>query len=262
MATGSLHINRDIILATKRHHMGERRRSIPMDAALSLAQMQRKPRHILNMMQDDDRVALIGQITRTEMYDPVSAALTYAREGADAVLFFTDHSIYAGDLDDMLIVARGVKDTAVIYGNYIVDEYSVISARAADASALILHGSLLDPATLRRVVGATQRAKMSAILQVESHDTLELAASLSPHAVAFGDELSHNVERSLQNLIMVRNEIPTHTRVFLMHTLETLDEVEAALQARVHAIIVGDVLLKNEKKIARVRELIGHPMAR
>lgn len=260
MTTGSLRVNRDIILATKRHHIEQRRRATPLEAALALAQMRQRPRPILNTMQDDGRVTLIGQITRTEIYDPVSTALSYVQEGVDAVTFFTDHSIYAGDLDDMLLVARGLKDTPVIYQNYVVDEYSVISARAADASALVLYSSLLDTNGLRRVVGATQRWKMAAILQIEDESGLEAVRLLSPHAVAYGDDLSGSFERSLSQLIAIREALPAHTRVMFMHSLQTLDEVEAALTARVHAVIVGEALLKSERKIARVRELVQHPM--
>lgn len=261
MATGSLHLNRDIILATKRQYINERRKKTPMEAVLSLAQMQRRPRSVLDTMQDDDRVTLIGQILRTETYDPVSTALTYVREGADAIAFFTDHSIYSGDLDDMLMVARGVKDTPIIYQNYTLDEYSVLSARAADASALVLYASLLDAATLRRVVSATQRWKMTAVVQMDDTSQLPLVETLSPHAIAYGDDLSGKLELSLKELAALRNHLPTHIRVLLMHCLQTLEEVEAVLALNIHGIIVGDALLKNEKKAARLRQMIGHPMA-
>ncbi|MCU0513021.1 MAG: hypothetical protein MUE40_10665 [Anaerolineae bacterium] len=261
MTTGSLHVNRDIILATKRHYLNERKHSTPLEAVLALAQMRQRPRNILNTMQDDGRITLIGQLTRTEIYDPVSTALTYVQEGVDALAFFTDHSIYPGDLDDMLLVARGLKDTPVIYQNYVIDEYSVISARAADASAVILYSSLLEAAMLRRVVGATQRWKMTALLQVEDESALATIRALSPHVVAYGDDLSGTFERSFNELRRLRPEIPPHTRVMFMHSLQTLDEVEAALSLRVHAIIVGDALLRQEKKAARLRQLIQHPLS-
>lgn len=261
MATGSLYLNRDIILATKRQYINERRKKTPLEAVLSLAQMQRRPRSVLDTMQDNDRVTLIGQITRTETYDPVSTALSYVREGVDAIAFFTDHSIYSGDLDDMLMVARGVKDIPIIYQNYTLDEYSVLSARAADASALILYASLLDGATLRRVVSATQRWKMTALIQMDDLNMLPAVEILSPHAIAYGDDLSGKLERSLKDLGAIRHKLPLHTRVLLMHCLQSLEEVEAALALNVHGIIVGDALLKNEKKAAHLREIIGHPMA-
>lgn len=261
MVTGHLHVNRDIILASRRQFMQERKKRIPVEAVLAMAQMQSRPRPILNTMHDYDSVALIAQITRTPVYDPVTAALTCVQEGAQAIAFFTDHALYHGDYEDMLMVARGVRNTPVICENYMPDEYSVLTARASDASALVLHASVLEAKVLRQTVVATQKNKMAAIVQVSDMGQLPLVQSLSPHAVAFGDAQSGTLEDSLTQLSACRDSFPAHIQVMLMHCLETVDEVEAALQVRVHAVIVSEALMRQEKKITKIRRLINHPMA-
>lgn len=247
MSTGSLNVNRDIILATKRQYIRDRKRKTPIEAVLALAAMQRRPRSILDTITDGDEVALIGQITRSETYDPVSSALQLVQGGVDAISFFTDHSIYHNDLDDMLMVARGIKDVPIIAQNYVEDEYSVIAARAADASALVLYSSLLPIDELRRVVSMTQRWKMTVILQFNEPDNVEIIDQLSPHVVAVGDNLSSSVENSLNILKMIQNQLPYYTKVMLMNCLRELDEVEAALEAGVEALIVAANLLKPDK---------------
>lgn len=257
-ATGSLHINRDIILAAKRQHLKVRREQTPVDALLALAQMQHRPRYFLTSAREPDQVTIIGQVTRTEMYDPVSTSLRYVREGADAIAFFTDHSIYENDLDDMLMVARGLKKTPIIYQNYVLDEYGVMGARASDASALVIYASLLEPAMLRRVISMTQRWKMTSMVQVTTPEELELACSLSPHMICYGDNLSSNVARSVQELTALREMIPHHIQFMLMHCLNTLDDVRAALSVGVNALLVGDALLNQERRAEHLRRLTGH----
>lgn len=257
MSTGSLHLNRDIIIANKRQYVKERQSTTPMEAVLALAQMQRRPRYLFDTASAEGRTLVIGQLTRTELYDPVSTALRFVLEGADAVSFFTDHVIYPHDLDDQLMVARGIKDTPVIYQNYVMNEYGVMAARAADASALVLYASLLEERILRRVVSMTQRWKMSTIIQVRNNDELEMANTLSPHAIAFGDNLSRSVEASIMDLARMRRNIPWHTRIMLANCLRSLSEVEAALEARVDAIFVGEEILKSVQQAARLRELIS-----
>jgi len=257
MSTGTLSVNRDIVLASKHQTMRDRQKQTPMPAVLALAQMQRRPLNILNYASDGDEVTLIAQITRTEIYDPVTSALQCVVEGADAIAFFTDHAVYAHDLDDMLMVARGVQQTPVIYQNYILDEYGVMSARAADASALIIQASLLEPAMLRRVVSMTQRWKMSALVQVNTAKEFDAALELSPHALCFGDHLSGDIESSIHDLLTVRDLIPPYIRVLLMHTLYTLNDVTLALDAGVDALIVSQDLFKTEKSARRLRGLIS-----
>ncbi len=261
MVTGHLHVNRDIILASRRQFLQERKKRIPIEAVLAMAQMQSRPRPILNMMQEEGVVTLIAQITRTPVYDPVTAALTCVQEGAQAIAFFTDHALYHGDYEDMLMVARGVRNTPVICENYMPDEYSVLTARAADASALVLHSSVLEEKALRQTVVATQKNKMTAIVQISHMGQLGLVQSLSPHAIAFGDDGTGTLEESLKHLAACRDTFPAYTRVMLMHCLETVEEVEAALEARVHAVIVSETLMRQDKRISKIRRLVNHPMA-
>lgn len=261
MATSSLHINRDIILASRRQYIEQRQRATPMEAVLALAQMQSRPRSILNYASDGQRVRLVAQVSRTEIYDPVSAALRCVAEGADAIAFFTDHSLYTDDLDDLLMIARALKNVPVIYQNYVMTEYSVMATRGADASALVLYASLLEPQTLRNVVSMTMRWKMSALVQVNSEEEFQIAKSLSPHAICFGDHLSNNVSRSVELLQSVPKHELYNARRVIMNTLDTLDDVELVLTTPVDAIIVSEDLFKNEKSAHAIRRMVENAQA-
>jgi indole-3-glycerol phosphate synthase len=256
MVTGSLQVNRDIILATRKQFLRERQKHTPEAAVTSLAHMQHRPRPVLNYASDGVDITIIAQISRREIYDPVSSALHCIVHGAQAISFFTDHAIYKEDFDDLVMVARAVKDVPVIYQNYTLDEYGVMSARAADASGLVAYASLLQEGALKKVVGLTQRWKMSVLVQINDAHELEHALELSPHALCFGENLSSNVRTSVENLAVVRDSLPHHVRVLLMNTLRSLDDVELALRARVDALIVDEELLKNEKAARALHAMV------
>lgn len=258
MKTSELRLNRETILAIKRQHLRARQSKTPIEALIALAMMQRRPRYILNTTMDAaERVLLIGQISRSETFDPVSTALRYARMGVDAVSFFTDNAMYENDLDDLLMVAMGVKNLPVIYQNYIVDEYNVIEARASDASALVLHASALEREMLRRVVSTTQRWKMSAIVQVASREELEYAATIHPHAVAVDYSISQDIQRALERLQQLRPYVPYNTRLLLMNTLQSLEHVEAAIALGVDAVIIGEELLNDSAHHSHLHALLA-----
>jgi indole-3-glycerol phosphate synthase len=219
--------------------------------------MQMRPRPFLNRVPLGDRVTLIGQLTRTATYDPVSTALRYVREGADAVSLFTDHTIYASDLDDMLLITRGIKDVPLLYQNYVLDEYHVAEVRAEDASADVLYASVLDSAMLRRTVTATQLNRMTAILQIEDESHLEQARELSPHAIGIGRTETEDCREAMALLERLRPGIPYNMRVMLMCCLRTLDAVAAAVDLGVDAVIVGENLL-NQQNGENLRRLLSH----
>lgn len=256
MATGSLQVNRDIIIATKKQHLKQQMKYTPTGAVLALAQMQKRPRSLLNYSSDPGDITLIAQISRHEVYDPVTAALHCLVNGADAISFFTDHSIYHNDLDDLLMLARAIPKIPVLFQNYTLTEYEVMAARASDASAVMLYSTLVDEAQLRKNVSTAQRWKMSTVIQVGNEDDLQNALALSPHAISFGDNLSSNVSMTVNDLLAVQDMLPPYIKICLTHTLRSIDDIVTALKANVDAIMVDEDLLKHERSAAEVRALV------
>ncbi len=247
----------DTILAVKRQLLAERRAKTPIQAVIALADMQRRPQPILNTVTNGTQIALIGQITRSDTYDPVAATLNYIREGVDAVSLFTDQSVYGRGLDDLLLVSRGV-NIPVITQDYILDEYHVVESRAAGASALILSSTVLDEAGLRNTVTTTQRWRMTAIVQVSNEHELEYAQTLSPHVLGIGtigDEV--DCSRTVQLFQRLRPHIPYNMRVMVLGCMNKLDDIQTVVDLGVDAIMVSDALLSDPYQSVQLRELLS-----
>jgi indole-3-glycerol phosphate synthase len=253
MAVRQFDIDTDAIVAAKRERLRERQIKTPSAAVIALAEMQQRPRPVLNIVTGGQAITLIGQINYGEIYDPVGTALRYARVGVDAVAFFTDQQVYQHGLEDMLLVSRAIK-YPIISQDFILDGYHVAEARAAGASALTLYASILDSVTLRRTVSLTQRWRMTAIVQVENREQLEYARDLSPHVVAVGQLHERDASRSLQLLADLRPQIPYNFHCMLLHSLSTMDQVSQALDLGVDAIMVDAQILDHPAERQRLLE--------
>lgn len=248
MTTGSLRINRDIVLTMKRQSLRERLAKNPMQSVLALAQMQARPRDVLNYVEDDSRITVIGQITRTQpLFDPVASGVEMLRDGADALSFFTDHAVHQHDLEDMWLVARGLGSTPIIYQNYVLSEYHVMGIRVADASGIIINSAIVDAQQLRTIVTSAQRWRMTIFIEIESVEQAAIATALSPHVICVGERCGKDVEDACRALQAVAEHLPHHTKRMLSLTLHTLDEVELAIQAGANAVIVSPGLLKQDQ---------------
>lgn len=256
MATGSLQVNRDIILATKKQYLKQQMKTLPLDAVVALAQMQTRALNFLNYSTDYRELRLIAQVSRHELYDPVTSALHCLHNGADTISFFTDHSIYHQDLDDLLMISRAVRHIPVIYQNYAIHEYEAVSARSAGASVMFTYSSLMDDMQMRKIVSMAQRWNMITVIQVDSETDLKTALSLSPHVVAIGDNLSNNIEATVADLYAVQDLLPWYVKVCLTPTIHTLDDLVLAVNAPVDAIIVAEHLLRNDRNAREVRRLV------
>lgn len=257
MHTDRLNDEISTILTAKTRSLAHRQTKTPQLAVIDLARLARRPIPVLNIVTEHEPALLIGQITHTETYDPVAAALRFVRDGVDALAMFTDQRIYSQGLDDMLLVSRGMK-CPLICQDYILNEYHVAEARAAGASALVLYASLLERPALRRVVSTTQRWRMTSIVQVSSMDELLYAATLSPHVIAVGTEPVFDRARDLPLLQALCPAIPFNTRVMPLGCLQTLDDVAAVARLKVDAVIVDEKLLKPAHHYDILRDLLDY----
>jgi indole-3-glycerol phosphate synthase len=251
MTTKKLTAQLSTIIAAKRHYVAQRKAKTPIEAVRALASMQKRPSPILSTVAgDDDPVVVIGQIKHNVMqnghiiYDPVGTALRFVHRDADAVALFTDQIIYENGLDDLMFVASAI-DKAVICQDYVLDEYEIIEARAAGASALLLSAAILDNLTLRRMISATQRNLMTAIVQVHNADELRHAISLSPHVICLSSDnpFTPEIELDLEMTLRLRDMIPNHIKVMIGENLKSIQDVAKVSSLEVDAIMVSEQLI-------------------
>lgn len=249
------HVNPESILAVKRQALTARKAKTPIEAIRALASMQKRPQPVLGTVTNGAHTVLIGQVCHTSfagVYDPVSSGLRLLRGGFDALSLFTDDTVYDGGLNDLTLVSRAV-NAPVISQDYVFDEYQVIEARAAGASGLILYADILDATTLRLLVSATQRNRMTAIVQVGSVDQLKCALAISPQVIAVhaGDDLN------LETFRLWRDDIPLHIRTFISYPLSTLDEVQSAAALHPDAVLVSSALFEQLNTVDPLRRLLS-----
>jgi indole-3-glycerol phosphate synthase len=252
MTTNKLTPALTTIIAAKRYYLGQRKTKTPIEAVRALASMQKRPSPILSTVTSvDEPVVIIGHVKHnlgvngSVVYDPVGSALRYVHKGIDAVSLFTDQIVYEDGLDDLMFVANAIEQP-VISQDYILDEYEIIEARAAGASALLLSAAVLDNETLRRMISDTQRNLMTAIVQVHNADELRYAISLSPHVISLSSDnpFTPEVELDLEMTRRLRDMIPSHTRVMVSENLKTMADVAAIASLDVDAIMISEQLLE------------------
>jgi indole-3-glycerol phosphate synthase len=222
----------------------------------------------LNTVTTNAPVLLIGQIKYkltdsgllTDVYDPVAAAVRYAKMGVEAVSLFTDETLYQGGLDDLVLVARAV-NLPVISQDYILDEYQIVEARAAGASALVVSARVLDQAMLRSLMSATHRNRMTAIVEVADRDDLLYALTLSPYVIGISDMNSTNGHLDTRRLSDLRALVPPNIRVMAMHSAKSLQDVHTLVKLRMDAVLVREMILEEPDQIAELQAILNQPVS-
>lgn len=248
MATRELIPHLDIIAAARRHYVRERKAQTPIEAVRALASMQKRPLPVLTAIPTDEQtpITVVAQVrvTATDGRGIESLAQQLAAAGADALALFTDNGLEPHGLDDLVMLTHSV-NLPVISQDVIVDEYQIVEARAAGASALVLRASTMDQNSLRMLVSTTQRNRMTAVVEVNSLEEATYAQSLSPYVIAISRIDAWTGEPSQTSADELRTTISGNTRVILAESLATFEDVQAAVDLQVDAVIVEPELLLN-----------------
>jgi indole-3-glycerol phosphate synthase len=263
MADQNLIPQAEIVIAARRQALMERKSKTPIEAVRALASMQKRPQPILNSVSQDVPILFIGQIKysatkleiQNESYDPVATALRYAKNGFDAVALFTDEALYEGGLDDLVLISRAI-NLPVISQDYILDEYQIVEARAAGASALILSSAILEQTSMRALVSSTQRNRMTAIVEVCTPGELEYALSLSPYVIGITNRNPITGEIMSEQISQLRELIPPNIRVMLTDGLGSPEEMAVAAELKVDAVLITETILDGTHQIENLKSIM------
>ncbi len=107
---------------------------------------------------------------------------------------------------------------------------------------------------------ATQRNRMTAIVEVSTPSEVEYALSINPYVIAISQRHFWSGEVNPIPASELRAMIPSPTRVMLADALESLNEVRAALALDVDAVLVDEGLLMDHRQAGELPALLrrGH----
>lgn len=189
-----------------------------------------------------------------EYADVATMVGAYERGGAAALSILTEGPHFEGTLDD-LRAARAASTLPVLRKDFIVHPYQLHEARTAGADAVLLIVAALPPP---RLSGLYEEASgLGLDVLVEVHDSSELEAALDVKANLIGvnnrdlRDFSVDVQRTSRLLA----DMPAGTVVVSESGIATAEQLRDLEQQGVHAVLMGESLMRAEDPEHALREL-------
>jgi indole-3-glycerol phosphate synthase len=177
--------------------------------------------------------------------DPAAIARDYARGGASALSVLTDRQFFDGELG-FLARVRAAVDLPLLRKDFVVDPYQVVEARAAGADGVLLIVAALAAPLLAELLAAARDHQLDALVEV--HDLAEVDVALSAGARLLGvnhrDLRTFAVDMTLTAQIAPR--VPADVVLVGESGIRTRDDIDALGRAGVHAVLVGEHLMRAE----------------
>ncbi|MEW5719319.1 MAG: indole-3-glycerol phosphate synthase TrpC [Chloroflexota bacterium] len=255
----------DEIVANKHGEVAEAKTRVALAEIRARAQAAPAPRDFARALKREC-VALIAEIKRASPsrgelnahVDPPPRARAYAEHGAAAISVLTDAKYFNGSLDDLRAV-RAVVDAPVLRKDFIVDEYQIYQARAGGADAILLIVRVLSDAQLREYGALAQSLGMSALVEIHDESELDRALAADARIVGINNRNLADFTVDLATTEMLAPKIGCGKIVVAESGVFTRAEVERVARVGVHAVLVGEALMRAEEVGAKVRELADVP---
>ena len=209
-----------------------------------------------------DEISIIAEIKRAspskgliaEDFDYLTIAKEYEEAGASAISVLTEPYFFKGSNDYLKEISQCV-GIPILRKDFVIDEYMIWEAKALGASAVLLIVSILSIVELKKFLDLAHDLGLSAI--VETHDGDEIRTALNVGAEIIGannrdlTDFTVNIENSINLRRCVSGDI-----IFISESgIKTPQDVRKLKENDVHAVLIGETLMKSDDKKSMISEL-------
>ena len=196
-----------------------------------------------------------------DRFDHVGIAKSYREAGASALSVLTDKDFFQGSLDYLRDIKQSVPLPA-LNKEFMVDDIQFYEARAYGADAVLLIVAALER---RQIIDFYALAKELCLdVLIETHHERELDTVLEwipdVRMIGINNRDLKTFATDLTTTKRLAPRIPSGKLIVSESGIHDRGHVEQLLEMGVHAMLIGESLLKADSAIDKIKELRGVPL--
>lgn len=232
---------------------------LPFTIALEATRPPASPALIAEVKKASPSQGLLREEFK-DRFEPVTIAQVYKDHGASAVSVLTDQEYFQGSLEHLIAVKETV-GLPTIMKEFMVDEVQFYEARACGADAVLLIVAALERRQLIDFLALAHELALDVLVETHQEWELDTALEWLPEARLIGinnrDLRTFSTDLAV-TLRLVKRVTPD--KVIVSESgIQKRDDVKRLNDAGVHAMLVGESLIKARDVGAKVRELLDTP---
>ena len=177
-------------------------------------------------------------------FDPVQIARIYERHGAAALSVLTDETYFQGHLEYLRAV-RAAVGIPVLRKEFILDRYQLLEARAAGADAVLLIAEILPGDELANLYREAVSLDLDVLVELHDADQLSRVLDCGAAIVGINNRDLRTFVTRLEQTLELRPLIPAGVTVVSESGIRTMEDMAMLKTAGVHAVLVGESLMRS-----------------
>jgi indole-3-glycerol phosphate synthase len=174
---------------------------------------------------------------------------------ASAISVLTDKRFFGGSFDLLSQVSRG-SHLPTLCKDFIIDPYQCYEARLAGAKAALLIVKILDRDLLDTLYQCLSGLGMSAVVEVQTVEEMEIASSCNPEIVLINNRDLSTFEIDLSTTTRLARVAPANAVIISASGIETGADVKA-LSSSVSSFLIGTSIMQSKDIKAKLKELLN-----
>jgi len=252
------------IVATTREDVERRRREVPLSALEEKVSGHGRRGRPFSEALRRPGVALVAEHKRRSpsagtIRDGATVAEVvgaYERGGAAALSVLTEERHFGGSLDD-LRTAREATHLPILRKDFVLDPYQVVESAAAGADAILLIVAALAPAALAELHAQAREHGLDVLVEVHDAGELDAALVLDPEVIGINNRNLGDFSVDVRRTYELLSVLPAGKTVVSESGIGARDELDELERAGVHAVLVGERLMRAENVEEACRALTG-----
>lgn len=193
-----------------------------------------------------------------ETFDYLGLARTYHEQGASAVSVLTDKDFFQGDLRYLKEIKHALPIPA-LNKEFMVGDVQFYEARAHGADAVLLIVAALERRQLIDFHALATELGMDSLFETHHERELDTVLEWIPTArmIGINNRDLKTFTTDLNVTFRLTKRIPSDKLIVSESGIHSRDDVTKLMEAGVHAMLIGESLIRAEHTADKVRELLG-----
>ncbi|HSA62467.1 MAG TPA: indole-3-glycerol phosphate synthase TrpC [Nitrospiraceae bacterium] len=194
----------------------------------------------------------------SEKFDHLAIARTYVEHGASALSVLTDKDFFQGDLHYLSDIKNALPVPA-LNKEFMVGEVQFYEARAHGADAVLLIVAALERRQLMDFSALATELGMDTLFETHHERELDTVLEWLPGArmIGINNRDLKTFTTDLNVTFRLAKRIPADKLIVSESGIHKRDDVVRLLEAGIHAMLIGESLIRAEHTGEKVRELLG-----
>ncbi len=189
-----------------------------------------------------------------------SVVRAYERGGASALSVLTEGPNFEGSLEDLRL-ARGQSELPILRKDFVLDPYQLYEARAAGADAVLLIVAALERRELAPLHESARRLGLEVLVEVHELKELEAALDIGAELLGINNRDLRDFSVDLERTSRLAGEVPAGVTLVSESGIASAEQLRALAAEGVHAVLVGESLMRSPEPEAALRALLSASVA-